>query len=341
MNPPHEAAPVPLSSQTLARREGGTMEAAWDTRSLGLAVAVLIPCYNEEQTIAKVVADLANNLPDAKVYVCDNNSSDRSIEAATLAGAVVKRETRQGKGHVIRRLFADVDADVFVLVDGDDTYDATAAPEMVRQLVHNQLDFVNAARRSEAKHAFRRGHRMGNFVLSGLVRLFFGRQFRDMLSGYKVLSRRFVKSFPAMSRGFETETELAIHALELRMPCAELVTRYKERPQGSESKLNTVRDGVRIIRLILRLLASERPFQFFGGLGAGSMLLGIIMGVPVIVEFIETGLVPRLPTAVLSTGLVIIGVLGVFTGLILDLVTQTRQEMKRLAYLAIPCRWEP
>jgi glycosyltransferase involved in cell wall biosynthesis len=299
------------------------------------AVAVLIPCYNEELTIGSVVRAFRAALPQATIYVYDNNSKDRTKEVAHEAGAVVRSERRQGKGNVVRRMFADVDAAVYVLVDGDDTYEAGAAPRLVRELVENGLDFVNGARVSTGSAAYRRGHRLGNYMLTELVRVIFGRQFTDMLSGYKVLSARFVKSFPAMSSGFETETELAVHALELRMPCGELETVYKERPEGSVSKLNTYRDGWRILKLIARLVKDERPLQFFGLLGAVIAVAGIVIGAPVVVTYLETGLVPRLPTAVLSLGLVILGVLSFFAGLILDMVTRTRQEMKRLVYLSL------
>ena len=300
-----------------------------------LRLAVLVPCYNEELTIGAVVREFRAALPQAAVYVYDNNSSDRTIEAARAAGAVVRSERRQGKGNVVRRMFADIDADVYVLVDGDDTYEAEAAPRLVAELVDNGLDFVNGARDSADAAAYRRGHRFGNYVLTKLVRVIFGRQFRDMLSGYKVLSARFVKSFPAMASGFETETELAVHALELRMPCGEVKTVYKERPEGSLSKLNTFRDGFRILKLIARLVKDERPLQFFGLAGLFLVLVAIALGAPVVATYLETGLVPRLPTAVLSIGLVILGVLSFFAGLILDMVTRTRQEMKRLVYLSI------
>lgn len=299
-------------------------------------VAVLIPCCNEETTIAQVVAGFVQALPGAAIYVYDNNSTDQTAVVAAGAGAIVRHEGRQGKGHVIRRMFADIEADIYLLVDGDGTYDASAAPALVRELVARGADFVNAARVADRKGAYRSGHRLGNAALSGLVRLIFGRQFRDMLSGYKALSRRFVKSFPAMARGFETETELAIHALELKMPCAEIEAAYRERPEGSASKLRTFRDGFRILWLIFRLVKNERPLPFFAALGAALALASVALGVPVVLEFMRTGLVPRLPTAVLSTGLAIMGVLSLFTGLILDLVTRTRQEIKRLAYLAVP-----
>jgi glycosyltransferase involved in cell wall biosynthesis len=300
------------------------------------SIAVLIPCYNEAITVGSVVERFKSALPQARIYVYDNNSSDSTVEVAKRHGAIVRSETRQGKGNVIRRMFADIEADVYVMVDGDDTYEVEVAPDLVAKLVGEQLDFVNGGRRETAKDAYRRGHRFGNRLLSGMVQMIFGRQFGDMLSGYKVFSRRFVKSFPAMSRGFETETELAIHALELRMPSAEIMTFYKERPEGSVSKLNTYRDGWRILMLIARLIKDERPFAFFGALGLVSILVALALGLPVVGEWLETGLVPRFPTAILSSVLVLLGMLSVFTGLILDLVTRTRAEMKRLAYLSIP-----
>ena len=300
------------------------------------SIAVLVPCYNEAMTIADVVASFRAALPSAKIYVYDNNSTDGTAEIARQAGAIVRREPRQGKGNVVRRMFADIEADLYVLVDGDGTYDAEAAPMLIGMLLDDQLDFVNGARRSTSVEAYRRGHRFGNRLLSSLVQLNFGRQFRDILSGYKVLSRRFVKSFPAMSRGFETETELAVHALELRMPCAEFETVYKERPEGSVSKLNTYRDGSRILLLILRLVKDERPLQFFGLIGLALVLVAGFLSVPLIVTYLETGLVPRFPTAMLVVGLVVLGVLSFLSGLILDMTTRTRQELKRLFYLAIP-----
>ncbi|GGC54325.1 glycosyltransferase family 2 protein [Chelatococcus reniformis] len=299
-------------------------------------IAVLVPCFNEAAAIGKVVRDFGTHLPDAAIYVYDNNSTDDTAAIARAAGAIVRREPRQGKGYVVRRMFADVEADVYILVDGDDTYDAGAAPDLVARLLAERADFVNAARDAADGAAYRRGHRWGNRLLSGIVQSVFGRQFEDMLSGYKVLSRRFVKSFPATSGGFETETELAIHCLELRMPSLELRARYKERPENSESKLRTVRDGTRILWLIARLVKDERPLLFFGTAGLLAVIAGIVIGVPVIYEFLETHLVPRLPTAVLATSLVLVGVLSIAAGLILDMVTKTRHNMMRLAYLAIP-----
>jgi glycosyltransferase involved in cell wall biosynthesis len=299
-------------------------------------IAVLVPCYNEAATVADVVRGFRAALPQAAIYVYDNNSRDDTSAIAAREGAIVRPETRQGKGYVVARMFSDIEADVYVMADGDNTYDATAAPALVAHLLDNRLDFVNGSRESTVKEAYRPGHRFGNWALSSLVQLFFGRQFDDMLSGYKVFSRRFVKSFPAMSRGFETETELVIHALRLRMPSAEISTRYQERPVGSESKLNTWRDGSRILLFIANLVKDERPLMFFGCIGGLLALIGIAVGVPVIVTYAETGLVPRLPTAVLSVGVIIVGLTSVFAGLIMDMMARTRQEMKRLAYLAIP-----
>ncbi|MBO3759431.1 glycosyltransferase family 2 protein [Ciceribacter sp. L1K22] len=301
-------------------------------------IAVLVPCYNEATTIASVVTDFRLALPQATIYVYDNNSKDDTAEIAREAGAVVRSETRQGKGQVVRRMFADIDADVYVLVDGDDTYAAPAAAQAIESVLAEGVDFVNIARVSTAVEAYRPGHRLGNVMLTEMVRMFFGRQTSDMLSGYKVLSRRFVKSFPAMSSGFETETELTVHALEMRMPMAEISAPYKERPPGSVSKLNTFRDGWRILMLIARLIKDERPLKFFSTIGLVLVALAIGISIPVVITWLETGLVPRLPTAVLSVGMVITGFLSIFTGLILDVVTKSRQEMKRMAYLAISLR---
>jgi glycosyltransferase involved in cell wall biosynthesis len=299
-------------------------------------IAVLVPCFNEELTVGKTVTDFREALPLATIYVYDNNSTDHTVDSARAAGAVVRNEPRRGKGNVVRRMFADVDADVFVLVDGDATYDAKAAPRMVRRVIDERLDFVNGARVSQSMDAYRRGHRFGNYVLTAMVRSIFGRQFTDMLSGYKVFSRRYVKSFPAMSRGFEIETELTVHALELRMPSGEELTAYGERPSGSVSKLSTFRDGSRILRLIFDLIRNERPLQFFGLAGVALILVAVALAVPLVQTYFETGLVPRLPTAVLSVGLIIIGFLSFLAGLILDVVATMRSEMKRLAYLLYP-----
>nr|WP_321984823.1 glycosyltransferase family 2 protein [uncultured Lichenicoccus sp.] len=301
-----------------------------------LRVAVLIPCYNEAVTIRKVVADFRAHLPQATIYVYDNNSSDGTLEIAASAGAVTRRETLQGKGHVVRRMFADIEADAYLLVDGDDTYDAADAPAMVHLLADETLDMVTATRITEIEAAYRPGHRFGNLLLTGIVRFMFGKRITDMLSGYRVFSRRFVKSFPALASGFETETEFTVHALDLRMPAGEVATAYRDRPAGSTSKLNTYSDGVRILRTILILVKEERPLAFFFTIGMLLLLCGLLASVPVILDYARTGLVPRLPTAVLSTGLVIVSFLSVVCGLILDTVSRGRKEFKRLAYLAIP-----
>ena len=299
-------------------------------------IAVIIPCYNEAVAIPKVVADFRAALPGAAIYVYDNNSQDGTAEAARAAGAIVRREILQGKGNVIRRSFADVDADIYVLVDGDDTYDAARAPEMVALLRSDGLDMVNGARVTDIAKAYRPGHRLGNLVLTGMVRVVFGDRISDMLSGYRVFSRRFVKSFPALAGGFETETEFTVHALDLRMPVGEIATAYKDRPAGSTSKLRTYSDGVRILRTIVVLVKEERPLQFFSICGLGLLALAILLGVPVVGEFLRTGLVPRLPTAVLAMGLGLIAALSFACGLVLDSVSRGRKEVKRLAYLSIP-----
>ena len=299
-------------------------------------IAVLVPCYNEEVAIPKVVADFRAVLPGAAIYVYDNNSGDGTVAAARSAGAVVRTERLQGKGNVVRRMFADIEADAYVLVDGDDTYDAGSAPEMVRMLLEQQLDMVNGVRVTEIEAAYRRGHRLGNQVLSGIVRQIFGDRVSDMLSGYRVFSRRFVKSFPALAAGFETETEFTVHALELKMPVGEVRTSYKDRPAGSASKLRTYSDGLRILRTIVLLVKEERPLQFFALAALAFAVLGVALGLPVVAEFLRTGLVPRLPTAVLATGLMLLSFLSTACGLILDSVTRGRKELKRMAYLAIP-----
>ncbi|HEY1153130.1 MAG TPA: glycosyltransferase family 2 protein [Pseudolabrys sp.] len=298
--------------------------------------AVLIPCYNEEAAIAAVVRDFRAALPGAAIYVYDNNSKDRTVEIATAAGAIVRRETLQGKGNVVRRMFADIDADVYVMVDGDDTYHAPSAPMLIEKLVSEQLDMVNAQRISTGEAAYRRGHVLGNRLLTGLVGGIFGKRTDDMLSGYRVFSRRFVKTFPALAGGFEIETELTVHALEMRMPFAEAPTPYKERPPGSVSKLSTYKDGLRILFMIGKLVKEERPMQAFTITAVGLALASLLLAVPLIFTYIETGLVPRLPTAVLAAALMILSFLSLTCGLILDSVTRARRETKRLAYLSLP-----
>ena len=298
-------------------------------------IAVLLPCFNEEATIGATVEGFRKALPGATVYVYDNNSRDRTKDIAAAAGAVVRSERQQGKGHVVRRMFADIDADVYLMADGDLTYDPAFAPAMVDLLVSEQLDMVVGTRRHEAKAAYRGGHVIGNRIFTGLLAKLFGRSFNDIFSGYRVFSRRFVKSFPVLSSGFEIETEMSVHALELRMPVGEVETRYLARPEGSQSKLSTFKDGWRILRTIVTLYRVERPVLFYGGIGALLLLAALLLSVPLVLTYLETGLVPRLPTAVLVTGMTIVAVLCFFAGLILDTVTRGRREVRRLAYLAV------
>lgn len=298
-------------------------------------IAVLIPCYNEAEAIEGVVKDFAAALPTATIYVYDNNSTDETKIRAARAGAIVRTETFQGKGNVVRRMFADIEAEAYVLVDGDGTYDAASAAVMVDTLLANSLDMVNGSRVPVSSAAFRPGHVFGNKLLTGTVAAIFGNRLRDMLSGYRVFSRRFVKSFPALASGFETETELTVHALELRLPLAEIQTPYRDRPPGSKSKLNTFRDGFRILRTIVYLVKEERPMQFFSLVGLALFAASLILGWPVIATFIETGLVPRLPTAVLAVGTMILAAVSFIAGLILDTVTLSRRELKRLHYLGL------
>jgi len=298
-------------------------------------IAVILPCYNEEAAIGLTVAGFRAALPGADIYVFDNNSADRTTQMAAEAGAIVRREPMQGKGHVVRRMFADIEADIYVMADGDATYDAAAAPAMIRRLMDEHLDMVVGARASEIDAAYRRGHRFGNRLLTGILARLFGRTFSDILSGYRVFSRRFVKSFPILSAGFEIETEISVHALELRMPVAEIVTQYGARPEGSTSKLSTYRDGWRILSTILTLFRIERPVLYFGSIGAVLALIAVALAAPLIITYARTGLVPRQPTAILVTGLAIVACLCFFAGLILDTVVRGRREMRRLAYLAL------
>jgi glycosyltransferase involved in cell wall biosynthesis len=300
-----------------------------------LTIAVLVPCYNEEAAIADVIRDFRNALPTAKVYVCDNNSTDDTVSIARAAGAIVRTEKLRGKGNVVRRMFADIEADVFVMADGDNTYDAAAAPGMIRKLLDENLDLVNGRRVHKDTGAYRAGHKFGNRLLTSLVATIFGKRFDDMLSGYKVFSRRFVKSFPSLSGGFEIETELTVHALELRMPVAEVETHYGARPEGSASKLSTFGDGYRILKMIAILIKEERPLQLFTALFIAFALASIVLMIPIIGTYLETGLVPRFPTAILSLGLMLLGFLCLACGLILDTVTRGRQELKRLQYLSV------
>ncbi len=299
-------------------------------------IAVILPCYNEEAAIGATIADFRKALPDARIYVFDNNSRDRTVEVARAAGAIVRTERMQGKGHVVRRMFSDVEADIYVMADGDATYDAAAAPELIRMMLAERLDMVVGARKSEVEEAYRRGHRFGNKMLTGILARLFGRSFSDILSGYRVFSRRFVKSFPVLSAGFEIETEISIHALELQMPVGEVVTHYGARPEGSMSKLSTYRDGFRILWTIMTLFRIEKPVLFFGAIGGLFALLAILLAVPLGLTYLETGLVPRLPTALLVTGLMILAFFNLYTGLILATVVRGRREVRRLAYLAHP-----
>jgi glycosyltransferase involved in cell wall biosynthesis len=301
-----------------------------------LRVAVLIPCFNEALTVGKVVGDFRSALPLADIYVYDNNSRDGTAERAADAGAIVRHEALPGKGNVVRRMFADIDADVYLMVDGDDTYEAGDAPRLIRYLVDNNFDLVNGRRIAASYLAYRPGHAFGNTMLTSLVTGIFGRRLSDNLSGYKVFSRRFVKSFPALSSGFETETELAVHALELRMGIGELETVYRERPEGSVSKLRTIRDGIRILKTIVHIVKAERPLPFFTLLAGLLFVFSLSLGWPVVLEFMRTGLVPRLPTAVLAAATMVMSFLALVCGLVLDTVTQGRRETKRLHYLAIP-----
>jgi glycosyltransferase involved in cell wall biosynthesis len=301
----------------------------------GYEVAVLVPCYNEERAVGRVVTDFRAALPDAAVYVYDNNSTDGTMEAARRAGAIVRRETYQGKGYVVRRMFNDVEADVYVLVDGDATYEAASAQAMIEKLVDERLDMVVATREHRDAKAYRLGHRTGNRLLSGFVAHTFGRSFSDVLSGYRVFSRRFVKSFPILSGGFEIETELTVHALQLELPVGEVATPYYSRPRGTHSKLSTWSDGLRILGTILKLYRAERPLSLFGTLGIALAIASIGLAIPIFVTYLEAGLVPRLPTAVLSSALMLLAFLFIACGLILDTVTRGRREMKLIAYLAL------
>jgi glycosyltransferase involved in cell wall biosynthesis len=302
----------------------------------GPRIAVLLPCYNEEAAIGATVAGFRAALPTATVYVYDNNSGDRTVEIAAAAGAIVRTERQQGKGNVVRRMFADIEADVYVMADGDLTYDPSAAPAMVDLLLTDHLDLVVGTRKHDDADAYRGGHVLGNRLFTGLLSFLFARSFTDVFSGYRVFSRRFVKSFPVLSSGFEIETEMSIHALELRMPVGEVPTAYGARPEGSASKLSTFRDGWRILKVMLNLFRTERPWLFFGVAGAILLLTALLLSIPLVVTYLDTGLVPRFPTAILITGLGIVAVLSFLAGLILDTVTHGRRELRRLAYLAQP-----
>jgi len=303
---------------------------------MSLRIAVILPCRNEETAIAGTIASFRKALPEATIHVYDNASTDRTAEVARAAGALVGREPMAGKGNVVRRMFADVEADIYVIADGDDTYDAAVAPAMIERLVRDDLDMVVGRRRGEGEALYRAGHRFGNRMLTGAVGLLFGDRFSDVLSGYRVMSRRFVKSFPALATGFEIETELSVHALELRMPIAELDCAYRARPAGSASKLKTYSDGFRILWTILILFKEVRPFEFFGLIALVLAALSVGLALPVVLTFLETGLVPRFPTAILSTGIMLLAFLSLTCGLILHSLSRARIEAKRMRYLAIP-----
>ncbi|WP_398478701.1 glycosyltransferase family 2 protein [Tardiphaga sp.] len=301
-----------------------------------IRIAVLVPCFNEAAAIAQVVHDFRAALPMAEVYVYDNNSSDDTVAIASAAGAQVRSELHQGKGHVVRRMFADVDADIYVMVDGDATYNAASAPAMIAKLIDERLDMVVAQRVDQDTAAYRPGHRTGNFLLTRFLADTFGRGFEDILSGYRVFSRRFVKTIPVLSDGFEIETELSVHALELSIPVAEMQTPYFSRPAGSHSKLNTWRDGFRILGTILKLYRSEKPLRFFTTIAITLASMSVILSIPLFLTYVEEGLVPRFPTAILSTGIMLVAVISLFSGLILDTVSRGRREAKLLRYLAEP-----
>jgi glycosyltransferase involved in cell wall biosynthesis len=328
-----EESPSGLSSDEAAdhaRRAGRIVSQS------NMRIAVLLPCYNEEAAIGQTVAGFRAALPGAAIYVYDNNSSDRTREVAAAAGAIVRGERMQGKGHVVRRMFADVEADIYVMADGDATYDAAAAPDLVRRLVDEQLDMVVGARKNEVEEAYRRGHKLGNRLFTSILAFLFGRSFTDIFSGYRVFSRRFAKSFPALSRGFETETEISVHALELAMPVGEVITAYGARPEGSQSKLSTYRDGWRIMKTILHLFRIERPVLFYGGFALFLAVVALVLAVPLAITYAQTGLVPRFPTAILITGMMIVAALSFAVGLILDTVVRGRRENRRLFYLSFP-----
>jgi hypothetical protein len=299
------------------------------------SIAVILPCYNEGSTIAQVVHDFRRHLPTAAIYVYDNNSRDNTADEASQAGAVIRREPLQGKGFVIRRALAQIDADIYVLADGDGTYDAASAPEFIDLLCSQQLDMVVGVRRAIEQEAYRTGHRLGNKLFNTIVKKLFGRGFQDIFSGYRVLSRPFAKSFPCVATGFEIETEMSVHALQLNLPTAEVVTAYGKRIEGTESKLRTCRDGARIMIAILRLLRHQRPFLMFGCIALLLAVISIVIGLPIVGEFLRTGLVPRLPSAVLAASLTVIAVISFVTGLVLDSVAHAAADQKRLFYLSI------
>ena len=328
---------MPTESPHVNRRSRPDMTSDLSSERTGSPdLAVLIPCFNEAVALPAVIADFREAFPDATVYVFDNNSTDGSIDVARRCGARVRKEPQQGKGNVVRRMFADVDADVYLLVDGDDTYSAKTGPAMVRMLLEQRLDMVVARRISADASSYRFGHQLGNRTFTSIVGWLFGSRVSDLLSGYRVLSRRFVKSFPALSTGFEIETELTVHALSLNIPLGEIPSEYSGRPAASESKLHTVRDGVRILLVILRLTKAEKPLLFFSAIFTALAVAAVILGVPLILEWLQTGLVTRLPTALLSASLMVTGFLGLTNGILLSSLARNQREIKRMHYVNLP-----
>lgn len=301
-----------------------------------ITIAVVIPCHNEGPSIARVVADFRRELPGAYIFVYDNRSTDETAEQATQAGAIVRTEPWSGKGNVVRRMFADIDADLYIMADGDGTYDASAAGVMVNRLLNDHLDMVVGARRNVYEDAHRKGHGLGNRIFNAIYRSLFGPQFSDIFSGYRVFSRRFVKSFPAISSGFEVETEMSVHASQLRMPIAEIPTRYGARQEGSASKLHTFRDAFRILYTLVLLFKEIRPARFYGIIALILSVSAILISLPLLLTYVETGLVPRFPTAILATGMMLLAAMSLGVGLLLDSVARGRLEQKRLWYLSMP-----
>lgn len=300
-------------------------------------IAVLLPCYNEGAAIAAVVKAFQKALPFATIYVFDNNSTDNTVEEANKAGAIVCVEKRQGKGNVIRRMFADIEADIYVMADGDLTYDAVASPLLIKKLIDEKLDMVVGTRRAQnSDKTFRPGHRFGNILFTKMVAYLFGRQFSDILSGYRVFSCRFVKSFPASSSGFDTEAELTIHSLELKLPVGEVNTNYFDRVEGSESKLSTYRDGFKVLFRVLLMLKETRPLFFFGVISFMLMLLSVILSIPLFYSYFTIGFIPKIPTAILTTGIMLLAFISLACGIILDSVCRARKELKYLHYLGLP-----
>lgn len=319
-------------AQPLTHARGADLEGS----SYRPGIAVLLPCYNEGLSIRKVVEDFRRHLPDATIFVYDNRSTDNTAAEAQAAGAIVRHEPWPGKGNVVRRMFADIDTDIYVMADGDGTYDASMVPMLVQRMIDGHLDMVVGTRRGVYDNAHRVGHGVGNRLFNGVYQTFFGRLFTDIFSGYRVFSRRYVKSFPAVAAGFEIETEMSVHASQLRMPIEEHPTTYGSRQEGSVSKLNTVRDALRILWTLLLLFKEIRPARFYGVVSGVQALAALALGQPLLMTFLRTGLVPRLPTAVLATGLMLMAGIALACGLVLDSVARGRLEQKRMFYLGLP-----